>query len=61
MHPRQKTHIDVTVNLIFDPMLTLQLVEAGGIHNFTTAVDPKFLVPSHRTVNTEAYWHFIGS
>jgi hypothetical protein len=49
-HPRQKAITDGLVKMIADSMLPFQFAESKGFKQFMAIVEPKYNVPSRRTV-----------
>jgi hypothetical protein len=48
---RQTELTEAIMNLVADSMLPLQLVETPGFKTFMLKVDPKYMVPSRRTIS----------
>ena len=49
-HPRQAAITDSLLSLIADSMLPLQFVESSGFKQFMHVVEPKYNIPSRRTI-----------
>jgi len=49
-NPRQKAITEALITMVADSMLPFQFVESKGLKKFMAIVEPKYNIPSRRTV-----------